>query len=186
MTRAILDFWFLPPDHPGHGQQRPEWFRKNETFDAEIRERFGADIEVALNTTPGAGSDEALLARILLLDQGRIVSAGTPAEVAGMPGSITGAYLSGRQRVAAPAQRRKPGHKALTIYGARQHNLQNITVRIPLGVLVALTFIGLPFVVRTVQPVLEDVEHEHPAIAEKRAGHIECETQGQRQVHEVR
>jgi len=69
VTRAVLDFWFLPPDHPGHERERPEWFRKNEAFDAAIRERFGADVEVALSTTLGSGSDETLLARILLLDQ---------------------------------------------------------------------------------------------------------------------
>jgi uncharacterized protein (DUF924 family) len=69
VTRAVLDFWFLPPDHPGHGRNRPEWFRKNEAFDAAIRERFGADVDVALSTTLGEASDEAMLARILLLDQ---------------------------------------------------------------------------------------------------------------------
>ncbi len=69
VARAILDFWFLPPDHPGHGRDRPEWFRKNEAFDAAIRERFGADIEEALGTTLGEAPDEQLLARILLLDQ---------------------------------------------------------------------------------------------------------------------
>ncbi len=70
---------------------------------------------------------------------GQVVATGTPAEVAGVAGSITGAYLSGRQRVAAPAQRRSPTGKVLTIYGARQHNLQNITARLPLGLLVAVT-----------------------------------------------
>jgi uncharacterized protein (DUF924 family) len=69
LTRAVLDFWFLPPDHPGHGAYRPEWFHKDEAFDAIIRERFGADVEAALKHAPGTGSDEALLAHILLLDQ---------------------------------------------------------------------------------------------------------------------
>ena len=68
-ARAVLDFWFLPPDHPGHGAYRTEWFRKDEAFDTAIRERFGADIEAALRATSGDGPDEALLARILLLDQ---------------------------------------------------------------------------------------------------------------------
>jgi uncharacterized protein (DUF924 family) len=69
LTRAVLDFWFLPPDHPGHGAFRPEWFRKDAAFDAIIRERFGADVDAALSTTLDAGTDQALLARILLLDQ---------------------------------------------------------------------------------------------------------------------
>ena len=69
ITRAVLDFWFLPPDHPGHGAYRAEWFRKDAAFDAAIRERFSADVEAALTTPLDAGPDEALLARILLLDQ---------------------------------------------------------------------------------------------------------------------
>ncbi len=92
---------------------------------------------------------------------GQVVAAGTPAEVAGMPGSITGAYLSGRQRVAAPAQRRKPGHKALTIYGARQHNLQNITVRIPLGVLVAVTGVSGSGKSSLVFDILDQAARQH-------------------------
>ena len=70
---------------------------------------------------------------------GQIVAAGTPAEVAGTPGSLTGAFIAERMAVPLPARRRPPNHKALTIRGARQFNLQNLTVRIPLGVLVAVT-----------------------------------------------
>ena len=70
---------------------------------------------------------------------GQVVVAGTPDEVARTPGSLTGAFLDGRLRVAIPERRREPGDKALTIYGARQHNLQGITARIPLGLLVAVT-----------------------------------------------
>lgn len=68
-ARAILDFWFLPADHSGHGAYRPQWFRKDAAFDATIRERFGADIELALSSDVPEGPDEALLARLLLLDQ---------------------------------------------------------------------------------------------------------------------
>ncbi|VVE25521.1 membrane protein [Pandoraea horticolens] len=40
--QAVLDFWFGTPDSPEYGLSRPEWFRKSETFDEEIRTRFGA------------------------------------------------------------------------------------------------------------------------------------------------
>lgn len=70
---------------------------------------------------------------------GQVIAAGTPAEVARTPGSITGAYLDGRLSVSLPAARRTPNGQELVIHGARQHNLQGITARIPLGLLVAVT-----------------------------------------------
>ncbi len=70
---------------------------------------------------------------------GQIVAAGTPAEVAETKGSPTGAYIAGSLRVPIPERRREPAEEALTIRGARQFNLQNLTVRIPLGLLVAVT-----------------------------------------------
>jgi uncharacterized protein (DUF924 family) len=84
LTRAVLDFWFLPPDHPGRGTYRTEWFRKDEAFDAVIRERFGTDVEAALSASPGDASDEEQLACILLLDQfTRNIFRGTPRAFAG-------------------------------------------------------------------------------------------------------
>ncbi len=70
---------------------------------------------------------------------GQVVAQGTPSEVAATPGSITGDYLSGRTSIPVPAQRRAPNGKALTIRGARQHNLRDLTVSLPLGLLIAVT-----------------------------------------------
>jgi uncharacterized protein (DUF924 family) len=70
-AQAVLDFWFLPTDHPQHGRFRREWFRKDEAFDEAIRSRFGALVENALSgsLTEWAASAEGALTRILLLDQ---------------------------------------------------------------------------------------------------------------------
>jgi excinuclease ABC subunit A len=70
---------------------------------------------------------------------GQVVAAGTFDEVAAHPQSLTGAYLAGRRRIATPTQRRPGNGHFLTIVGARENNLKNITVRIPLGKLVAIT-----------------------------------------------
>lgn len=69
---------------------------------------------------------------------GRVVAAGTPDQVAANPASLTGGYLSGRLSVPAPEHRRRGNGRWLTIYGAREHNLQNITVSLPLGTLIAV------------------------------------------------
>lgn len=109
LTRAVLDFWFLPADHPGHGAYRPEWFRKDDAFDAAIRERFAADVEAALSGTGAEGTDEVLLARILLLDQfARNIFRNTPRAFAGDAQAKTLAetlVAAGRDKNLSPWQR---------------------------------------------------------------------------------
>ncbi len=70
---------------------------------------------------------------------GQIVAAGTPAEVAAAENSLTGAFLAGKRTVSTRRADWQSAPHHLTIHGARQYNLKNLTVRIPLGVLVAVT-----------------------------------------------
>ena len=69
---------------------------------------------------------------------GEVVAEGTAEEIMKIDGSITGAYLSGKMSIDVPTERRKPtGH--LTIIGAKENNLKNIKVDIPLGVMTCVT-----------------------------------------------
>ena len=92
--------------------------------DAETIER--ADYVIDLG--PGAG-------RL----GGSLVAAGEPEAIAKNENSLTGRYLSGTLEIPVPPERRKPNGKALVIHGAREHNLKNIDVEIPLGVLTVVT-----------------------------------------------
>ncbi len=70
---------------------------------------------------------------------GRVVAEGTPAEILAHPESLTGAYLSGRRKIPLPKRRREGNGQALVLSGAREHNLKNLTLRLPLGVLSVVT-----------------------------------------------
>lgn len=70
---------------------------------------------------------------------GQVVAAGTPQEVMQNKNSITGDYLSGRKCIEIPKTRRKGSGKFITIKGAKEHNLKDINVKIPLGTLTLVT-----------------------------------------------
>ena len=70
---------------------------------------------------------------------GEIVAAGTPEEVMQNTNSITGNYLSGRMKIEIPKERRKLTNKWITIKGAKENNLKDITVKIPLGIVTCIT-----------------------------------------------
>lgn len=77
---------------------------------------------------PGAG-----------LEGGKIVSQGTPEEVKNDPNSLTGQYLSGKQFIPLPLERRKSDGRKIVIKGAAENNLKRVNVDIPLGQFIAVT-----------------------------------------------
>lgn len=70
---------------------------------------------------------------------GKVMAAGTPEEVMKNPHSLTGEYLSGKKIVPVPLERRKDNGKKITITGAKENNLKDISVDFPLGKLVVVT-----------------------------------------------
>ena len=70
---------------------------------------------------------------------GQVVAAGTPEEVMADPNSLTGQYLSGKKRIEVPAARRPGNGKFLTVRGARENNLKNIDISVPLGTFTCVT-----------------------------------------------
>ena len=81
-----------------------------------------------LDIGPGAG-----------IHGGQVVAAGTPSEVMKVKGSVTAQYLSGRKEIPTPKKRRTGNGKVITIKGARENNLRDVTVDIPLGKLVVVS-----------------------------------------------
>ncbi len=70
---------------------------------------------------------------------GKIVAEGTFDEITRSPGSITGQFLSGERQIVTPERRRLGNGKVLTVYGARENNLKNVTVKFPLGTFICVT-----------------------------------------------
>lgn len=70
---------------------------------------------------------------------GRITAFGTPYEIMDNPDSITGRFLSGKETIEIPDKRTKTNGKFITVKGAKQNNLQNINVNIPIGVFTCVT-----------------------------------------------
>ncbi len=70
---------------------------------------------------------------------GHVVFEGTPQELLKDDNSLTGQYLSGKKAIPVPGTRRKGNGKSLVIEGARENNLKDITVEIPLGTLTCIT-----------------------------------------------
>lgn len=81
-----------------------------------------------LDIGPGAG-----------IHGGEVIAAGTPNEVANNPKSITGQYLLGKKSIAVPKKRRAGSGNSLIIKGAKENNLKDVTVEIPLGKMVVVS-----------------------------------------------
>ncbi len=100
----------------------------NTVIVVEHDEEMIREADFVVDIGPGAG-----------VHGGHVVKAGTLAEIIAEPASITGQYLSGKQRIEVPKRRRQPNGKYLEIVGAKEHNLKNIRVKIPLGLFVCIT-----------------------------------------------
>jgi len=86
------------------------------------------EADYVLDLGPGAG-----------VHGGELVFQGTPRELLQSESSLTGKYLSGRLKIPLPERRRRPRGKFLTLVGAGENNLKDITVKIPLGLLTCVT-----------------------------------------------
>lgn len=86
------------------------------------------EADYLIDVGPGAG-----------VHGGQIVAAGTPSEVAKNKESITGSYLAGREKIEANQEIRRGNGKSLTVVGARENNLKDVSVEIPLGKMVVVS-----------------------------------------------
>ena len=100
----------------------------NTVIVVEHDEETMLESDYIIDIGPGAG-----------IHGGEVVAAGTPQEIINSPKSITGAYLSRKKRIEVPVNRRTGNGNYLQILGAREHNLKNINVKIPLGTLTVVS-----------------------------------------------
>lgn len=100
----------------------------NTVIVVEHDEEMMRSADYIIDMGPGAG-----------VHGGEVVASGTVEEIEANPASVTGQYLSGARRIEIPAVRREPNGNALIVKGAREHNLKNIDVTIPMGVFVCVT-----------------------------------------------
>jgi excinuclease ABC subunit A len=92
-----------------------------------------------------------------------VVAAGTPEQIEKNPQSLTGAYLSGEKAIQIPKHRRQANQRSLLLRGAKTHNLCDLTVSFPLGVLTCVTGVSgsgkSSLIVDTLLPVLKNRLH---------------------------
>ena len=100
----------------------------NSVIVVEHDEETMLESDFIVDIGPGAG-----------IHGGEVVAVGTPEEIAASENSITGAYISGRRKIAVPKTRRAGNGNFLHIEGAAENNLKEIDVDIPLGCFVAVT-----------------------------------------------
>jgi len=70
---------------------------------------------------------------------GELVAYGTPEEIVNVPESLTGAYIAGRAQIEMRPERRQPNGAGISLLGARENNLKNLDVTLPLGVMTVVT-----------------------------------------------
>ncbi|PIW36665.1 MAG: excinuclease ABC subunit A, partial [Candidatus Kerfeldbacteria bacterium CG15_BIG_FIL_POST_REV_8_21_14_020_45_12] len=100
----------------------------NTVIVVEHDEETIAEADYVIDIGPGAGKHG-----------GMVVAQGTPSEIKKNPKSITGRYLSGKDTIDLPKKRRQGNGKRVAVLGATEHNLQDVSVEIPLGTFTCIT-----------------------------------------------
>jgi excinuclease ABC subunit A len=110
-----------------------------------------------LDIGPGAGKEG-----------GRVIAEGTPEEIMKNPNSVTGKYLAGKLEIPIPKKRRKGNGKIIKVIGAKEHNLKDLTVELPLGTFIGITGVSgsgkstliNDILVKQVEKVLNGAKHQ--------------------------
>ena len=101
---------------------------------------------------------------------GKIVSMGTPEEVAADENSLTGRYLSGKECIEVPKKRRKGNKKYIEIKGAKENNLKNINVKFPLGTFTCVTGVSGSGKSTLVNQILTRILYQHVYNSKEKPG----------------